>query len=197
MSLINEALKKAQRQRTDDTADPMAAVGAGDSARRNPGSGKKTVFLIGGGAVALVVLSVILTISLVSRPPAEPAPAAPPEIKLPAPAPVAEVPVMTPVPTPSPNPPAPVAEIAPPPAPAVAAAPVVTARPDAQVQAFVDGVKITGVKAAGDESRVLMNDKVYRVNEMVERTLGVRLLKVEADNLTFSDANGVTYLKYF
>jgi hypothetical protein len=42
-----------------------------------------------------------------------------------------------------------------------------------------------------------MNDRVYRVNDIVERSLGVRLIKVEADNLTFSDANGFTYVKYF
>ena len=42
-----------------------------------------------------------------------------------------------------------------------------------------------------------MNDRVYRVNEIVERTLGVRLTKVAVESLTFTDANGVDYVKFF
>lgn len=42
-----------------------------------------------------------------------------------------------------------------------------------------------------------MNDRVYRLNDIVERTLGVRLIKVETNSLTFSDANSVTYVKFF
>jgi hypothetical protein len=44
---------------------------------------------------------------------------------------------------------------------------------------------------------VLMNDKVYRVNDTVDRALGVKLVKVGADALTFADANGITYEKKF
>ena len=42
-----------------------------------------------------------------------------------------------------------------------------------------------------------MNERVYRVNDIVERNLGVRLIKAEVDNLTFSDGRGVTYVKHF
>ena len=42
-----------------------------------------------------------------------------------------------------------------------------------------------------------MNERVYRVNDIVDRALGVRLTKVAVDSLTFSDANGVSYIKYF
>ena len=48
----------------------------------------------------------------------------------------------------------------------------------------------------GADSRVLINERVYRINDIVERTLGIRLIKVEPGILTFSDANGVTYAKY-
>lgn len=61
----------------------------------------------------------------------------------------------------------------------------------------MDTLRIAGVKAGGAESRVLMNDRVYRLNDIVERTLGIRLIKVETNSLTFSDANGVTYVKFF
>jgi hypothetical protein len=33
------------------------------------------------------------------------------------------------------------------------------------------------------------------VNDIVERTLGVRLTKVTPSSLTFADQNGVTYVK--
>jgi len=42
-----------------------------------------------------------------------------------------------------------------------------------------------------------MNDRVYRVNDVVDRNSGLRLVKVEKDSLTFADVHGVTYVKYF
>ena len=42
-----------------------------------------------------------------------------------------------------------------------------------------------------------MNERVYRVNDIVERTLGVRLIKVAVDSLTFADPNGISYVKNF
>jgi hypothetical protein len=43
----------------------------------------------------------------------------------------------------------------------------------------------------------LMNERVYRVNDIVERTMNIRLVKAAADNLTFSDSRGVIYVKRF
>jgi len=43
----------------------------------------------------------------------------------------------------------------------------------------------------------LMNDRVFRVNDIVERTLGLKLIKVEPELLTFSDGNGMIYTKQF
>ena len=71
------------------------------------------------------------------------------------------------------------------------------AKPDERIVAFVENVKVAGIRSSGNESRVLMNDRVFRVNDIVERTLGVRLVKVAVDSLTFADSNGVTYVKYF
>jgi hypothetical protein len=42
-----------------------------------------------------------------------------------------------------------------------------------------------------------MNERVYRVNDIVERTLNVRLINAAADSLTFADERGVTYVKRF
>lgn len=42
-----------------------------------------------------------------------------------------------------------------------------------------------------------MNDRVYKLNDTVERSLGLKLTKIAANLLTFTDANGVTYEKEF
>lgn len=256
MSLINEALKKAQRQRHDDPSAPVPPVpGGGTIARRGQPRSAKSLVLISAGAVVLVVLSVVFTVYLVNRPAPSPPkvatakPAAPkaepppkpivvPPIATGGAAPAsatASTPAITPPPvatrapkdegsrpaaTPAPVPAA--IETKPPPvaAPSIADRPALApaqpppavvpstpapssipaqanSTPDPRIHAFVDTLRISGVKAGGAESRVLMNDRVYRLNDIVERTLGVRLIKVESNSLTFSDANGVTYVKFF
>jgi hypothetical protein len=87
---------------------------------------------------------------------------------------------------------------------APAAAPVVQSpppldptAPDERVAAFVETIRVTGIRSSGAESRVLMNERVYRVNDIVDRTLGVKLIKASAESLTFSDARGVKYEKRF
>jgi hypothetical protein len=221
MSLINEALKKAQRLRTEEPAGiATSAPGSGTRVekRAEPRSAQQLVVIAGGGVV-LVVLSVVLTFWFMNRTPAaKPAPnpvvvkpadsAAPsPEIVPPAIKPPV-VAAETPLPTPAP-PPVAVAEtpasaaVTPPPAvPPPVAAPIAAApgptTTDSRVHAFVDALKVMGIRSgsAGD-SRVLMNDRVFRVNDIVERNLGVRLTKVEPDRLTFTDANGAIYVKNF
>jgi hypothetical protein len=83
---------------------------------------------------------------------------------------------------------------APPPRPAVSIPPII--KPDERITAFVEAMRIKSVRVAGADSRVLINDRVYRVGEVVDRPLGVRLSTVTANQLTFSDANGTTYVKY-
>lgn len=66
-----------------------------------------------------------------------------------------------------------------------------------KILAYIDGLKVTGVRAAGSDSKVLMNDRVYRVNDMVDYELGLRLTGVATAELTFVDDNGVVYTKTF
>lgn len=249
MSLINEALKKAQRVHNEDAGNPSASGEPGGPRiiRRGRADNTNTMVLIGSGALVLVVLSVVVTVYIVNRPmqrehvvistpvlgtkeissaplirddPAPPilaAKNAPPVliptapeathvaatstvISLPAsiipPASPAELvrPPSSSVSAPvSASPSAPVkveAVEAPPPAPALA-----PDAPDERIAAFVEAIRVTGIRSSGTESRVLMNERVYRVNDIVERTLNVRLIKAAADNLTFTDPRGVIYVK--
>ena len=71
------------------------------------------------------------------------------------------------------------------------------AKLDERVSLFVDAIRVAGIRSSGNESRVLMNDRVFRVNDIVDRTFGLRLTKVEANSLTFTDAGGAVYIKNF
>ena len=69
MSLINEALKKAQRLRTEGQASDAPPVPGGTPiTKRTTPRSANTVVLIGSGAVVLVVISVVVTVYLLNRP---------------------------------------------------------------------------------------------------------------------------------
>ena len=253
MSLINEALKKAQRLRTEETTDSSSAVSysGAQTAKRGQAHAGNTMVLIGSGALVLIVLSVVFTVYLVNRP-AKPAhsvattpapkarhespspaasessapaivapkiiapttaatePVAPSSTSAAVTASSATPPVVASAEPATATPPAAVTPSALPqtaPAPTAATSATTSAQsaapalapgePDERVAAFVDAVRVTGIRSSGAESRVLMNERVYRVNDVVERNLGVRLIKAEVDSLTFSDGRGVTYVKHF
>jgi hypothetical protein len=67
MSLINDALKKAARQRAEEQGDFAADAGRGPAAPRGRAPVRtQTVVLVGGAAVALVVVSAVITGILVT-----------------------------------------------------------------------------------------------------------------------------------
>ena len=213
MSLINEALKKAQRQRSEIPSGATPSAGGFEERGPRPMRTQSVVLLIAGAAV-LVVFSVVITVYLVNRNPgsavtppiATVASPAIPSVDLNAPPPVIVAPVIAapviaaPIPaaeagtrvvdvlTPVPAAPAPV-EI-PPITPAAR-------QPELHIQLFVDAIRVMGIRSSGGESKVLMNDRVYRVNDIVDRTLVLKLVKVEPELLTFTDPNGVVYTKSF
>jgi hypothetical protein len=255
MSLINDALKKAQRQRSQAPQDftPSPSNEGGRVAKRGAPMSAQTMVLIGAGCALLVVISAVSAVLFVNSGSSKPKPAvvaattptpAPvvtsvPKVELPSalPAPITLPPLKKPAEAepvviaappsapvenkPAPKPTAPVSrpaivstpepvavapkEVAPPvststpalapvPVPAAVRSPAV---PDERVNAYLDALRITGVRSSGHDSRVLMNEKVFRVNDMVDRSLGLKLTVVAADHLTFTDGNGLTYDKYF
>jgi len=205
---------------------PMPGGGHRGTSRRGQPMRTQTLVLIGGAAVVLVVVSAVITGILVTgkpeakaaaTPPAKAAvpspPLAPaPKASTPAPAIVVSVPKVSPpaptaVPTPIAAPGAqPVAQAKTSPTPApVAAAAVQESTPASQapqshndmVQAIVDRFRVSGVRAAGADSKALVDGHVYKVNEVIDHTLGLKLVKVDADHLTFVDRDGATYVKAF
>lgn len=223
MSLINEALKKAQRQRNQPGAldAESGSSSAHPVAKRGAPLRAQTVLILFAASAALIVVSVVLTVYLVNRPtpaptaPAHPRTVAPPPANLDTPSPVIVAPPLAPPPAPAAaavtavstsaptsaaadtpataSPAHSTSAVPPSPAPAPASAVVDVAA----AQNFVDAIRVTGIRSSGNESKVLMNDRVYRVNDIVERTLGLKLIKVSSDALTFADPNGATYVKNF
>ena len=232
MSIINDALKKAQHQRTGPATDqpPMPGTPQGFRAARltqqNQGMPKQTVMLIVAGIGGVVAVAVVITILVLRHEPATqtlppariaaakpitpeiistpspvivaPVAAPPPKIEVVAPKPLVTEPVKVAVAEPAKSTPVVTAPPAAAPAP-VQEAPraVASGTQDIRILTLLDSFRVTGIRSSGTESKVLMNDRVYRINDMVDYTLGIRLTKVATDNLTFVDANGTVYVKNF
>ncbi len=62
---------------------------------------------------------------------------------------------------------------------------------------WLSTLRITGIRPAGADSKVLMNDRVYRLNAVVDYSLGLKLTGVAVQKLTFVDEKGVVYVKEF
>ena len=75
------------------------------------------------------------------------------------------------------------------------ARPPAAPKQDYRILAYIDKLKVIGIRAAGGESKVLMSGRVYRLNDIVDYELGIRLTGVGATTLTFLDENGVAYTK--
>lgn len=249
MSLINEALKKAQRQRAEEQAELAAPMpGGGSRVRRSaPALSTQTLVLLAGGGITLFVVCVVATVLWINRPgPAKTGPAksplaaaaettatAAPMIVLPAslkaaesepvaapstakltPAPSAPLPIQA-APNPGPaalSPASPPAPVVPASAPALAlasaalptesapVAPAVVRVPgkfQESIQALVDALRVSGIRAAGNDSKVMINERVYKLNDIVDRPNSLRLTKVASDGLMFTTPDGVTYEKTF
>ncbi len=250
MSLINDALKKAQRQHSEGTVPaqpPSTPPVAGDSTgplqrvarREKPPAFQSQLVLVGIGAGAVVVLLAVgaffyFRSSGAALKPviaAQTAPAQTPGPSLPVAAPAVAVPppaVVQPAPvTVADQTKAMPAPVAPPAAtlPAVAAAPAPTSdtgaianqagsepdapnsvqaskpnehpKPSNRMVAVIESLKVTGIRSAGPDSKVLMNDRVYRLNDIVDHELGIRLTAVAGKTLTFEDDHGVAYSRTF
>jgi hypothetical protein len=256
MSLINDALKKAQKQRTGE-APPLAGMPSigGESPgriakRAKPASFNALFLRVGLGAGALLIVTGVgayyafrspakqtatppaQTSPSVAKPQDEPQPASPvvkqpgepavvstkavepaPTFNLPIAAPPAVVePPVAVVPKPAPVPvvtvpPAqkapvvPSVAVKPQPAAHVAKTPdepvPAAAKMDNKAVAYIENLRIAGIRASATDSKVLMNDRVYRIGDMVEREMGLKLIGITSSSMTFEDERGARYTRNF
>jgi len=152
---------------------------------------------------------------------AEPVAVAATPVETPAPSATVSLPSTTPAAaaSPTPTPAIPVVSVTPAP-PAVEpepAAPIVSApptpsnplpsvyaprapaavNPSLRIQNFLDRLRVAGIRISSTGNKVILNDRLFMVNEVVDSGLGLRLVKIEQGTLTFVDAQGKTYLKLF
>lgn len=250
MSLINDALKKAQKQRTGE-APPLSSMPSigGESPgriakRAKPASFNAQFLRVGLGAAALLLVAGVGAYfafrgpgkesaapaaqaqpsAPVVKPPVEPAGTL---TKAPEPALAFTLPIATPPaavekPAPTVHQPAPepVATVTPPPAvkpkdepprtgggvvakpsvPAPAAeppAPVVAAKMDSKAVGYIENLRIAGIRASATDSKVLMNDRVYRIGDIVEHEMGLKLIGITSSSMTFEDERGAKYTRNF
>jgi len=230
MSLINQALKKAQRDRNPSQVGKAGDASSGGMARTRGGGGMSgaggmNLKIVVGVVVAFAVLIglvVGLTVVLLggSKSAQEPAPALSEGL---AEAPSAPTdPVITPEPNVEPT-----ASDAPAPAGTVdagagssvveelrrareaveakaaaeaaarAARAEAAARPEPNqaVIEWLGAAKISGVRLAGDDSKVILNGKAYAPGEVVNYGLGLKVLVIQEERILFADAKGVKYMK--
>ncbi len=80
--------------------------------------------------------------------------------------------------------------------PVVPVAAVLTpAEREAKTYEFLTHLRLTGVRGLDREARVLMNERVWRLNDVVSPELGLRLSAIRPGLLVFTDAQGKTYEK--
>lgn len=243
MSLINDALKKAQRERSggapqplpSSTANPVQPAAVGRPQARPAVNlwpiAIAAVALVGGGAtVWFLKPSAPVTVAASVQPSAPPVAAAPtPEPRAPVTAPPAAEPaapqlhINLPGTAPATPAPAPVPAAPAQPAPAPVAAPVAAAPTagapapfqvtlklddpqerrndptasveDPRVLAFLDNARISGIRIAADDAKLLMNSKVYRMGDTVDRELGLKVTSIRPAELIFEDKRGIQYRK--
>lgn len=250
MSLINEALKKAQRQRHQagpvSVGEPVAPPDR--PIPPQPPAWRASVVVAATSGSLLIIGAVVFFALrwLEDEPPPAPvvrpapskatAPAAPTPTPPPAATPAARPAAPTavqpaapttpaaatarvePAPAPAPAParpasstqtgavagtpaptPAAAAEAAPAPEPNPASIvlPLRAPRPDDRIPAYIESLRVAGVRLLEGDSRVLLNDRVFRLNDIVDRGLGLKLVEARPGTLVFTDANGFRYEKKF
>jgi len=77
--------------------------------------------------------------------------------------------------------------------------PATTEKPDPNptVIAFLEASRITGVRVAGNESKVVMNNKVFRLNSVVDMKTNLKITEILNNEIQFVDASGLRYRKQF
>lgn len=198
MSLLNDALKKAQNTHSPppaaaapSPADPGARPGQPVPVlhRRRPMQARTVIIAAASGAGFVALLAVAIGWSLWPSGDSEALPGEPAHpVSVPAPVVIEPFDLSSPPPAPAAAAPLPAPEPEPPPAPP---------EPNPHVYVFLDRVRVTGVRVSATDPKVLMNDRVFRLDDVVDRSLGVRITGISAETLTFTDAAGYVYTKDF
>jgi hypothetical protein len=59
----------------------------------------------------------------------------------------------------------------------------------------LESLRISGIRVSPTDPKVIMNDRVFRLNDLVDRPTQLRLIRIDSSTLTFVDASGFEYQK--
>lgn len=180
MSLINDALKKAQRERDDAGRLPPPHVPGLPPPPQGKGPGRPFWPILVGAAL-VAAGSTWLTLRLTRPDSAGPVASA------------SQTP--SPAPTPSPVPPPPASPL---PTPSPTPLPLLTLSPEAErarIQAVVDRLTIAAIRISENGNRALVNDRLLRTGDALEGLPGVRVKEIANDRIDFIDTEGRLYTK--
>jgi|GEM_PF-1005500 len=65
------------------------------------------------------------------------------------------------------------------------------------VLSYLERARVTGIRVSATDPKVLMNNRVYRLNEIVDRDLQLRIVTIAPRELQFEDPSGHVYRKTF
>ncbi len=66
---------------------------------------------------------------------------------------------------------------------------------DLEILNYIEELVVQGARDAGDKSRLLMNGRVYRINDVIDHEKGLIFKEVSQGYVIFQDQNGVDYQK--
>ena len=66
---------------------------------------------------------------------------------------------------------------------------------DLEILNYVESLEVQGARAAGEKSRLLMNGRVYRLNDVIDHEKGLIFKEVQQGFVIFQDRNGADYEK--
>jgi hypothetical protein len=65
------------------------------------------------------------------------------------------------------------------------------------ILSYLETAKVTGVRASATDPKVLMNNRVYRLNDIVDSGLQLKITAISSRELQFTDSRGYVYTKVF
>jgi hypothetical protein len=68
---------------------------------------------------------------------------------------------------------------------------------DPRILAYLDALRVNGIRPSPDDPKALVNNRVFRIGDIVDRELNLRLTGIAPAKLTFEDERGMIYLKSF
>lgn len=66
---------------------------------------------------------------------------------------------------------------------------------DYKIQDLIDEMQVLGYRSAGMNSRLLMNGRVYKINDLVNNEHGLRFIGSDGESLVFETPSGYRYRK--